>query len=458
VTTNDTTPHPPGEPEELGQLFAEVFDLVEAEVDAIPDDHVNDRLQQLLWENGYVDPDEHALDQIGIADSLRGETTDLADLIKVVHVVNEVDEATCMLRAVQEEVAQAEARAHAVREEADRFRNDVREMAARMMGEASRAREHAEGIRAGVDAYVDAELDRAADIIADAQARAAQIIADAEQQAETVTAAAQARADRRRPVAEESGARPFHVWFAGDTESVNRLRSATGDEASLSAELSTPPRDGGVFVFDIAPLLMPKHTRQATIDTVLLLPGSLLDGGTHEHLVKPTWAHQILTTDRAACGDLARVSHRHGFIRRALASVFSPLTLYTADTFWAEDLANVDGGEFSALGGIVARDWVFPHVGGDRFGLTWYPSGSVRFSTEIRPGDNLVLACDAAADAIDDDTAHHATLADVAEALDAAGWSCPSFRPAKCVHNHDVVPDDEVHESRLALGSADHHG
>lgn len=187
MTTNDTSSYPAGEPDDLWELYREVLDLVDEEVDAITDEEVDDRLRQVLTDTGYLDADRGEISAVlGIA---RGAAhLDLAGLVKRLSDSTEWDEAACLLAAAQHEAAMAQARAKAA------WRQAQTELAraAQAAEEAAEARRHADEITAGVDAYVDQEIDRAAAIIAEAQEQAARIVAEAEQRAERITATIQA--------------------------------------------------------------------------------------------------------------------------------------------------------------------------------------------------------------------------------------------------------------------------
>lgn len=447
MTTNDPIPYPPGEPEEIGQLFAEVFDLVDAEVDAIPDEHVSDRLQQLLWDSGYVDPAEPA--GIGIVlGGARGGTTDLGGLIEGVHVARELEQARCALRAVQEEVAQAEARAQAVREEAD----TLRAAAQRMMREALQARQHAEDTRAGADAYVDAALDRALDIVAEAQARAGHIIAEADQQAEVITAAAQAHTRQHIMFSTESDGllvdRPFRMVVVGHGRVGKptlahvrrpdvRTLSAPSDEvdlatgqapaewrAKLTAALARMPAYDRLLDVDISGLIEPVLSRVASMVLLSPVQGSgfsrLLVAGAHPDLFE--------RVERAA-----EIIMVHGRRIPGAAELFG-----LSESVHA--LASCPTPD------LIARAWRAGHYD---WGSTsvWWTRVTTSF-TDLHPSADEPVRHDSVAD----------TAREVADAVHEVAELCGGLPLAiRCIaERHSATPEDD--EPGLALRTADRRG
>lgn len=182
MTINDATPYPMEDPEQIGQAFGEVFDLVDETVEGVTEAEVEERLRQLLADTAEpADLDElgRVLRGQGWNVSRRLDPTTLADLTGPAAW----DEAHCALQVAWEQVTAARAAADAARREA-----------AEQIAAANAARQQAAEVTAGINAYVDAALDRAEDMLANARAEAARLVAAAEQQAEEILAAARARA------------------------------------------------------------------------------------------------------------------------------------------------------------------------------------------------------------------------------------------------------------------------
>jgi len=159
MTTNDMTPNQPGEPEQTGQLFGEVFDLVDKAVEGITDAEIDNRLHQLLAGVGSVEPD----DPLGLgrrpADDLSQKVTYLVTaLTKGSSGTAERDRAR-LLRAAQEAMAAALAAAGAATSEAEAY--------AAAAEHAGQFRQQADKLTANADASVNEALDRAADALAD---------------------------------------------------------------------------------------------------------------------------------------------------------------------------------------------------------------------------------------------------------------------------------------------------
>ncbi|MEU7615360.1 tetratricopeptide repeat protein [Micromonospora rifamycinica] len=120
MTTNDATPYPMEDPEQLGQAFGEVFDLVDETVEGVTDAEIEQRLRQLL-----ADPatSGQAVDLNDLDHLLRGpgwsvsRSLDLKTLTGVTAPVAG-EGAKCALQAVQGPLAVARAAADAARSEA----------------------------------------------------------------------------------------------------------------------------------------------------------------------------------------------------------------------------------------------------------------------------------------------------------------------------------------------------
>lgn len=75
MTQPERAPHNGDSPEELGQLFRDVFDLIDDDVHAITDGDVDDSLRQVLAAAGYADPDDVAAEDPLEALRLLGQAT-----------------------------------------------------------------------------------------------------------------------------------------------------------------------------------------------------------------------------------------------------------------------------------------------------------------------------------------------------------------------------------------------
>jgi hypothetical protein len=172
MTTHDATPYPsPDEPERIGQLFGEVFDLVDATVDSITDAEVDRVLRQV-----YVDGE-------------LGQTANLDELAEMLTRTDwKVSPTGPAELAAWTEVTVARAAAAAARAEA-RIHTAA----------AAKARQQAAEVIAGAKAFVDKALDEAETTKADAEKEAARLIAEAKQQAEEIIAAARASAATAEP-------------------------------------------------------------------------------------------------------------------------------------------------------------------------------------------------------------------------------------------------------------------
>jgi hypothetical protein len=175
MNTHDMTPHPPDQPEPIEHLFRKVFDLVDETIDGITDIEVDDRLRRLLAEAGCDDSQPEPPGQG--TDAPPDQTTDSIDVPAALVVPDFAEEFAAAAEGVVEALT-AEVN-HAVQVAAE-------------------TKKRAAEITVGVNAYVDAALDRAsseaAAILADAHERAARIIADAEEKASQIVT----EGDRRR--------------------------------------------------------------------------------------------------------------------------------------------------------------------------------------------------------------------------------------------------------------------
>lgn len=184
MTINDATPYPMEDPEQLGPAFGEVFDLVDETVEGVTDAEVEQRLRQLLADTAT--PGE-AVDLNDLDRVLPGPSWNVSHRLDPTTLASMTgqaawDEAHCALHVAREQLVVARAAADAARREA-----------AEQRAAAAAAQQQAEEVTAGVNAYVDAALDRAESVLANARAEAARLVAEAEQQAEEILAAARAR-------------------------------------------------------------------------------------------------------------------------------------------------------------------------------------------------------------------------------------------------------------------------
>jgi diguanylate cyclase (GGDEF)-like protein len=138
MTNSDVMPYPMEEPDRLGELFGEVFDLVDKTVQGVTDAEVEERLRELL------------------ADAGRGEPGNVGGI-------------ECALQAAWEQVVIAQAAAGA--------RRDAEVQAA----VAVETRRQSAEVTAGVNVYVHAALDRAEAILAYARQEAARLSEEREE-------------------------------------------------------------------------------------------------------------------------------------------------------------------------------------------------------------------------------------------------------------------------------------
>jgi RNA polymerase sigma factor (sigma-70 family) len=178
MTIYNATPDPMDDPEQVGRAFGEVFDLVDEAVEGITDAEIEERLHQLLAET--AEPAGQAdLDVLGRMLRHRDWDVSQLDPAKVAAGLTcpeGWDEARRAVQGAWEQVAVA------------------RREAAEQLAAAAAARQQAVEVTAGVNAYVDAALDRADRVLADARAEAERLVATAERQADEIVAAARTHA------------------------------------------------------------------------------------------------------------------------------------------------------------------------------------------------------------------------------------------------------------------------
>lgn len=183
MTTNDATAYPhPDEPERIGQLFGEVFDLVDETVDAITDQEVDHALRQVYADAELGEPaDLDELAEMLARTGWKVSRTDPAALDPA--ALAAWDEATCAVRAARQEVRAARTAAAAARADAQRH-----------LAAAAQAQQQAAEVTAGVNTFVDQALDEVETTKAAAREEAARLIEQAKQQAEEILATARTRA------------------------------------------------------------------------------------------------------------------------------------------------------------------------------------------------------------------------------------------------------------------------
>ncbi|MFI7077159.1 hypothetical protein ACIBO1_07690 [Micromonospora sp. NPDC049903] len=183
MTIDDATRYPMDDPEPLGQTFGEVFDLVDETIEGITDAEIEERLHQLLADT--TEPVE-TFDLDELARVLRSYGWDICrrresmfhDLLSP-----DWDEVHCALESAYKELALRRAQAEVARREA-----------AEQVAALTAARQQAAEVTNGINAYVDAALDRAQSVLDDAQVQAARLLAAAEQQAAQIISTARLQA------------------------------------------------------------------------------------------------------------------------------------------------------------------------------------------------------------------------------------------------------------------------
>jgi len=226
TTTDDVTPDSTDEPDRIGRLFGEVFDLVDETVRDVSDAEVDERLAQLLADVGRIEPG--ILDRFerrltggeqsgGVVDPesrIKDMTTDPNDLVDV----------NCSLKIAWEQLAAAQMAASAARREAER-----------QAAAAAASQRQAEQITARINAYIDTELDRVDSFLSEARQEATRVVAEAKQQAEDIVSAA--RAQTLLAEGPSGGAWRFHdrlihllVGRVGNGESAWIAEPVTRDE------------------------------------------------------------------------------------------------------------------------------------------------------------------------------------------------------------------------------------
>jgi DNA replication protein DnaC len=277
MTTHDATPYPsPDEPERIGQLFGEVFDLVDETVDGITDAEVDRALRQVY------------------ADGELGQTANLDELAEMLTRTDWKVSSTGPVKLGQDpaelaawtEVTVARAAASAARAEAQMH-----------IAAAAKARQQAAEVTAGAKAFVDKALDEAKTTKTDAKKKAARLIAEAKQQAEEILAAARASAATAEPS-------PIAHWATRDLMAGPRLMLITGAAGAgktwLATELMTRIAEAGETVSGFA-------AAQWRDDLIAPLAGL----ERFANLLEP-----------AATAFRDIVGHHHGAVRQALTSAY----------------------------------------------------------------------------------------------------------------------------------------
>ncbi|MCO1593847.1 hypothetical protein M8C17_01555 [Micromonospora sp. RHAY321] len=296
MTINDAAPDPMEDPEQIGQAFDEVFDLVDEIVGRVTDDEIEQRLRHLLADTATLadeagpsnldrmlrGPGWDIRSRLDLADSIGPDPMALPGLIGP-EVWDEMHRA---LRVAREQLVDVRAAVDAARREATE-----------QLAVAAAAKRQAEEVTAGVNAYVDAALDRARSVLAEARAEAARLITEAKLGAQETLAAAQSLAEATNVQPDASGwSRARHLVLVGSAGSGKTAFLATVTQALMRG------LDNGAYVGPLLPLKVDVqrppihwHRRPIPIEPLMLPPGT--HGFPHKGLNRIAFSDLVSCTD-----------------------------------------------------------------------------------------------------------------------------------------------------------------
>ena len=260
MTTNDMTPQPPRDHEPLGEVFREVFDLVDETVEKITDDDVEERLSRLLAgarrhrrdrssDHGIFikfRTDDHPLPQrwetvLEVATPVRCAKAEFSALSTAWLLSRQLTRA---LQIAQRDAAVSWAQANLARRDAHTYTKRAAEAkrAADAADEiAAAAAKRAARITAEADAQVNAALDRVSAAAAKATRTGASILAaaerDAARRAQEIVAAAEQRAAQLVSAAQQQA-----MWTFGEARrNAAQTATATGGHQPSSTTPGARP-------------------------------------------------------------------------------------------------------------------------------------------------------------------------------------------------------------------------
>ncbi|MBM0233185.1 hypothetical protein JNW91_15730 [Micromonospora sp. STR1_7] len=301
MTINDAMPDPMEDPEQIGQALGEAFDLVDEIIDGVTDAEIEQRLRQLLADTAMP---AGGADLNNLDSMLRGpgwdvsSRLDLADMIGPdstalpgVTVPEVWEEMHCVLRNALEQLVDVRAAADAARREATE-----------QLAVAAAAQRQAEEVTAGVNAYVDAALDQAKHVLAEARAEAARLTAEAKLQAEETRAAARSRAvpTDMLPIA-SARSKARYLVVAGPVGSGKTALFATTLRAlmrELDNDVHSAPLPSAKF--GVLPAPIHWHRRLRSVEP--LLPSPATNGVGYSALTG--WVKWLVETPPASFPDL----------------------------------------------------------------------------------------------------------------------------------------------------------
>jgi hypothetical protein len=393
MTTNDMTPQQPRDHEPLGELFREVFDLVDETVENITDDEVDERLSRLLtgarrhhrgrWSALRIFVSYRTDDQplpgweTKLVAPVDADKTELSTL-RTPRLVSL--QPAWALQAAQHDAAVAWAQANSARRDAHTYARRAAEArrAANAADEiAAAAAKRAARITAEAHAQVNAALDRVSAAASEADRTAGSILAAAEQdaarRAREIVAAAEQRAAELVLAAQQHA-----MWTIGDA-----CLNAAQVAAALGGHQPSSTTAGSTSTPKKTPALHPSKPSWGEVDWSQA-------GIAYWHTPEPP---------RRIVG-ITLVPERASFIP-ARAGHYADRRTPPWRRVPADDLDTVEGMLSMLLDSAVetldispelqqlaveryekAGSWLADH-GGDRWRV--YPQGSFRLGTVLRP-------------------------------------------------------------------------